>query len=319
MQPAYLAGQLLKLIVLLVIIFACSTGKPTEELPQLLETARNDIRAHVSPDGLQIAFSTRDDSSRTNYGFYVIGVDGKGLKQLLFDDRLSIKAPKWSPDGSKIAFAKGEGQEIDIFTIQSEGGELLQVTDGPGVDAEPSWSPDGSELIFHSNRSGNFQLYRMDENGQNQRKLIESDANDYIPDWSINNKIAFTSDRAGTTDLWMVNEDGTELTQLTSYEGREIAPVWSSDGSKLSFHRNTPAIEGNRTWNWDVYLMEPGKTEVRRITKDPGEDLFATWFPNGTQLLIPSQRGATGLFRFYSVEVGDTAAPLKFEPIPIYP
>ncbi len=48
--------------------------------------------------------------------------------------------PTWSPDGRWIAFASDRSGNWDIFLLELETGQLIQLTDDPGDDTEPDWS-----------------------------------------------------------------------------------------------------------------------------------------------------------------------------------
>ncbi len=91
--------------------------------------------------------------------------------------------PSWSPDGSRIAFVSNEGGTDQIFVIDSQGGEPIQLTNGVGTNIGPDWSPDGSQIVFQSSRDGNWEIYVMDSDGSNQRRLTNHPAGDGYPAW----------------------------------------------------------------------------------------------------------------------------------------
>ena len=68
--------------------------------------------------------------------------DGTGARQLTFAETWDSN-PTWSPDGTRIAFARQSEQDIryDIYIVAVDGGEEVRVTDDPHDDMHPNWTP----------------------------------------------------------------------------------------------------------------------------------------------------------------------------------
>jgi dipeptidyl aminopeptidase/acylaminoacyl peptidase len=110
-----------------------------------------------------------------------VGVFGGGLAIYVVDEA-SLKArpltsgpvdtaPAWSPDGTRIAFARWVGDAPDLFVIDADGTHLTRLTDTPGQDAEPVWKPDGTALAFLSEADGATAAYLGDPDGANLRRF----------------------------------------------------------------------------------------------------------------------------------------------------
>ena len=122
------------------------------------EIVRYDTKTHgfgpflpgISAEGLTFT----QDGKKVAYVSYPEGIlwesntDGSDRRQLSFPPR-EVALPRWSPDGTQIAFAAHErGKTWQIHVVPAEGGDAEQVTSGV-LDAEdPSWSPDGNSLAF---------------------------------------------------------------------------------------------------------------------------------------------------------------------------
>ena len=100
-------------------------------------TRHEDGRAFTpawSPDSSRIVFSTNSESEA--YALYTVGVDGKGLRQVVPTAGDNFE-PSWSPDGTRIAYQ----EEGAIFTVELGGGEVDRLTDGENNDSSPAWNP----------------------------------------------------------------------------------------------------------------------------------------------------------------------------------
>ena len=71
---------------------------------------------------------------------WVMAADGSGARQLTFAESWDAD-PTWSPDGSRIAFARLTETRYDIYVISVEGGAEERVTDDPHDDMDPNWTP----------------------------------------------------------------------------------------------------------------------------------------------------------------------------------
>lgn len=82
-----------------------------------------------------------------------------------------------SPDGKTVLYTvsyysmKDEKSSTHIWSVPTEGGEAVQITDGAGKEASIQWSADGSRIYFLSTRSGDAQLWSAKPDGSDMRQL----------------------------------------------------------------------------------------------------------------------------------------------------
>jgi len=136
-----------------------------------------------SPDGTKIAFSR-------GKGIGVINADGTGLGWIT--DQGSY--PAWSPDGKKIAFCSEKSGNWEIYVMDADGSNQVNLTNNPAHDMDPTWSPDGTRIAFDSDRDGNNEIYVMNADGSNAVNLTNNPASDRDPDWCCQLLIVKPSD-----------------------------------------------------------------------------------------------------------------------------
>jgi uncharacterized protein YjdB len=148
--------------------------------------------------------------------------DGSGLRVL----GICIEsAPRWSPDGTRIAYAYAG----TLYTVRADGADVRSIT-GPSNNLSGSWSPDGSRFLFSAKPSGdaNHSLFVMNIDGTNLQRLTTAVGyNDFNPDLSQDGAwVVFTSTRSGSSDAWAMTADGANVTRLTTSSNPDWDPRW---------------------------------------------------------------------------------------------
>jgi Tol biopolymer transport system component len=226
-----------------------------------------------SPDGSQIAFESGRDNqmlSYVNHDIYVMAADGSNVKRLT-NDGADEGGPRWSPNGDLIAYAKmdyfpdqtiSENPAWDIFVMNADGTQQIQLTNDLSNDLELSWSPDGAQIAFISDRNGpDFDIYVMNADGSNVTQLTDDSANEFGPVWSPDGKqIVFNSDRNGNVQLFMIGIDGSNLVQLTKDASNSAYADWSPDGNRIVFESDRD------TGNANIYVMNADGSNVLQLT-----------------------------------------------------
>ena len=188
--------------------------------------------------------------------------------------------PKFSPDGSQIAFIGNYDGNQDLYVMPTIGGVATRVTYHPDTEVLCDWTPDGKELLFYSNRLAGLrrimQLFTIPVTGGQATKLpVPYGANGAIsPD---GNWLAYTPHtidfrtwkryRGGMqTDIWLFKlkdtAEGGRATskKITDWEGLDSQPMWQGD---RVFYISDQGPE-HRTNIW-VYDTKSGKRE--QVTK----------------------------------------------------
>ena len=182
----------------------------------------------------------------------------------------------------KIAVERGnETAESDIYVVDPDGTDEVNLTHNGGNNRVIAWSPDGSRVAFRSDGDGSDNYYDIfvapaDGSGPVRLTYLENAGN---PAWSPDGaSITFVNDY-----LYTIGADGTGLRRLSDLVRAE-APVWSPDGRKIVFKVDTVT-------RWDLYVVNRDGSGLRRLTDDADE--FPAWpsfSPDGTRIVYATNR-----------------------------
>ncbi len=191
-------------------------------------------------------------------GLYVwtVGKDGGSLQQLVATPQGQILDCDLSYDAKEILFSwKQNGEDsYHLYTINTDGTDLKQLTEGKWHDYNGCFLPDGG-LAFLSTRSVRFAycwrspvgvLYRLERDGSNVRRLSSSIVNDFTPSVRSDGRIIYSRweyvDKPAIPiqSLWTINPDGTGLAVF--YGNRVLSPATFMEARSIPGRRETLCI-----------------------------------------------------------------------------
>jgi Tol biopolymer transport system component len=224
---------------------------------------------------------------------YLVDPSGERLVNVTRGGGSRNELPAWSPDGRRLAFVSDRAGGTDLFAVDADATNLVNLTNHPALDTAPAWSPDGTRIVFASNRDGNDELYLMDADGTNLVRLTDHITTDSFPAWSPDGtQIAFWSFRAGAPDIFLISADGAGLRNLTNTPAIEFLPQWSPDGSRLAMLANSGASPRN-----DLAVVDATGANYRLLSPPALSVESFAWSPDGMEIVFAArQRGAADLF-----------------------
>jgi Tol biopolymer transport system component len=161
----------------------------------------------LSPEGQRIVFARTDEKSVANI-WMLPSLDAKEPRQITFDKE-TADFPMWSPDGKWLAFRLRRGSDTQIGFVSADGGEVTQLTSGPGENWLPSWSPDSSKIAFAGLRDGIWNIYWVARTGGPIHKITSQPDKMTLwvryPVWyPTGDRILFEYSET-LSDLWLLN------------------------------------------------------------------------------------------------------------------
>lgn len=232
----------------------------------------NSLDPALSPDGTKICYvedNSFDQNRPYNIELYTMNVDGSNRTRLTTNTAVD-RNPKWSPDGTKIAFnsryltASTEITEIKILDLTSNVSSTL------AVGGSPTWSPTGDKLAY-VDQTG---IVTINSDGSNKATIFSRSSNSIgDPAWSPDGaKITFP---LGTllgsvvvcSDLYTIDTNGSNLTQLTFNSNKELAgnPAWSRDSNKIVFDFYSDPYPQSR----GLQVMNANGTGLKQLLSPP--------------------------------------------------
>ena len=187
-----------------------------------------------------------------------------------------------APETAKIVFTSRRDGNFEIYSMNPDGSDQINLTQHRANDASPVWSPTGEQILFTSDRGGIEDLYLMDPDGTNARQVFRKSIGREYPTWSPDGK-ALAYHRFHTFSIYTASIDGKDETKLT--EG--LWPAWSPNSSEIAF------MASKFFWDDNGNLRLP-KVNVQIINLQthveeellPGEIWmrFPVWAPDSAQI-----------------------------------
>lgn len=211
----------------------------------------------------------------------------------------------------QILFTSMRDGNAEIYVMDANGDNPINLTQHPAIDIMARWSPDGRQVAFVSKRhdpNGGAEVYVMNADGSDVRRLTYSEIAAITPNWSPDGKRIVFAQVVGVTDpddpfpllteLYSVRLDGSDRTRLTftgpPYYQRHIfleSPSWSPDGSRIL---TTIVVTYPSHAFVNLVTAKPGERELEDVDfgleegVPPPQAQHASWSPDGSQIVYSS-------------------------------
>lgn len=214
---------------------------------------------------------------------------------LMFSGSASVWAE--APVTAKIVFMSKRDGNAEIYVMNPDGSEQVNLTRHPAADYHPVWSPNGKQILFSSDRDGIFDLYLMDADGTNVRKVFGSSKYRIDPTWSPDGKrIAYTQGEPrkaklqfglrfvpyADLTLCVAALNGGSVEKLTD----GFMPSWSPDGREIAF-----VVGGRESTPLGIFDLQRRTRKILLLKEMPW--IFdPNWSPQGDKITFAKLEGA---------------------------
>lgn len=208
----------------------------------------------------------------------------KWIWQALLFGCCFLTANVWG--NGRISFTGDTSGNLDIYLINTNGENLVNLTNHPADDYSPTWAPDGTAFAYVSEQDGNPEIYVMDIQTRESRRLTDHRATDIDPAWSPDGRwLAFASnqarDHAADTDIYIMDVRGKKVQRLTNKGGHNSTPAWSPDGEWIAFRSTQDGIGG-------IHIMNTAGGKQRALTQVAATN--PSWTSDGKHIYFSSDK-----------------------------
>jgi Tol biopolymer transport system component len=221
---------------------------------------------------------------------HVARLDGSDRRELPVGPVVEVP-PRWSATG-RLAVVSQRDRNVEVYALDGDGDDIVNLTRDLAVDTAPAWSPDGSRVAFVSERGvpagdpavRENRIYTMAADGSGLVALEVGERGEWralawSPDGHRLAGVLRARERGGTairTRLMTMTPSGAGLAQIGRPEVRDYA--WSPDGTRIAFEQN-----GN------LHTASPIGAALVEVSLT-GLDRSPTWSPDGASLAFVSER-----------------------------
>lgn len=230
----------------------------------------------VSPDGTRVAYQVWSLDEETNEyrgTIWVASLDGSGEPQAFTAGDKRDGMPRWSPDGTWLAFTSNRGEDkktpANLYVIPASGGEARRLTNLKESVEYIEWSPDSTRIVITA-RVRDKTYDEEDDRKREPRRFTRA--------FHKLDSVGWTGDRR--KHIYVVHVESGKTKQVTDGDNEDDSPTWTPDGKRIVF----AGLRGER---WDteligrLYSVPADGGEVEQLTGDEGSYGHPTFAPDG--------------------------------------
>jgi hypothetical protein len=188
-----------------------------------------------APQGDRLAYFVRTEKDRS---LILQNVVSKKIEVRIPMNTVDApESPDISPDGRQLAFSASSGVITDIYTVNLDTKDIVNLTKDAMADYAPTWSPDGRFIVFLKRVSGNEKLFKLDLASGQQTQLSFGAHDEGAAQFLDANTLVFTS---------TATDPAKPIDPEVARNGN-IHNVWTLDLRSGELKQFTDALAGNHS------------------------------------------------------------------------
>ncbi|HZQ61274.1 MAG TPA: Tol-Pal system beta propeller repeat protein TolB, partial [Casimicrobiaceae bacterium] len=188
------------------------------------------ITGDIGVFSTRIAYISKQGS---RFQLQVADADGFGPQTIVTSNE-PLLSPRWSPDGTRIAYVSLENRKPVVYIQSLSTGQRHVLANFRGSNSSPAWAPDGRRLAVTLTKDGSSQIYMINADGSGVQRLMTSNAIDTEANFTPDGQgLLFTSDRGGSPQIYRLNLASGAVERLTFEGGWNVSPHAAPDGKSF--------------------------------------------------------------------------------------
>lgn len=253
----------------------------------------SDFRANYydwTPDGSGLITSERPPTGAGGRVLATLDLEQGGLHFLAYEraeDDQDLD-PRYSPDGSRIAFRRGFAPYSDLYVMDAGGAAVHRVTHIAARIRGHAWTRDGSALVFASDYDGPTALHVVDVDSGAITALGVAPGE--YPDASrSDDSVVYEIPRtqSALARIPLATDAPARPQALAPSTGNDFAPAVAPDGARIVF-------VSDRSRQYQLWLHDLVNGDTRALTDAPATAVTAPHWNAGGRSIVAVERGATG-------------------------